>query len=166
MRESFHLLHYLRRQTVPREAFEVVVVEYYDCVSPALTPFREMVDTWVLLEMPAACYYHKHLMYNAGLVLARGEVVVFCDSDAMVRERFLESVVTAFAADERRVLHLDQFRNVRQDLYPFAYPPFEDVVGPGLHQQRRRAAAGIGGHGGPAAQPELRRLHGGAAGRL
>ena len=90
-----------------------------------------MVDTWVLLEMPAACYYHKHLMYNAGLVLARGEVVVFCDSDAMVRERFLESVVTAFAADERRVLHLDQFRNVRQDLYPFAYPPFEDVVGPG-----------------------------------
>jgi hypothetical protein len=70
-------------------------------------------------------------MYNVGLVLARGEVVVFCDSDAMVRERFIESVVTAFAADERRVLHLDQFRNVRQDLYPFRYPPFEEVLGPG-----------------------------------
>jgi hypothetical protein len=70
-------------------------------------------------------------MYNVGMVLARGEVVLFCDSDAMVRERFIESVVTAFTADERLVLHLDQFRNVRQDLYPFSYPTFEEVVGPG-----------------------------------
>ena len=129
VRESFHLLHYLGEQTVARDAFEVIVVEYYDRVSSAVIPFREMVDTWVLLEMPRPCYYHKHLMYNVGLVLARGEVVLFCDSDAMVREGFLESVVTAFAADERLVLHLDQFRNVRQDLYPFRYPAFEEVLG-------------------------------------
>ena len=28
VRESFHLLHYLGRQNVPREHFEVIVVEY------------------------------------------------------------------------------------------------------------------------------------------
>jgi hypothetical protein len=131
VRESFQLLHYLEQQTAARETFEVVVVEYYGCESLALAPFRETVDTWALLEMPAACYYHKHLMYNAGIVLARGEVVLFCDSDAMVRETFIESVARAFQEDGRQVLHLDQFRNVRRDLYPFAYPSFEEVLGPG-----------------------------------
>jgi hypothetical protein len=131
VRESFHLLHYLARQTVPREQFEVIVVEYYDREAAALAAFRHMVDTWVLLEMPPECYYHKHLMYNVGIALARGEVVLFCDSDAMVRASFVESIVTAFAAQPRIVLHLDQFRNVRQDLYPFTYPSFETVLGPG-----------------------------------
>jgi hypothetical protein len=131
VRESFHLLHYLARQTAARERFEVIVVEYYDRESPALTPFRDMVDTWVLLDMPRDCYYHKHLMYNAGIVLARGEIVLFGDSDAMVRDSFVERIVSAFAAQGRMVLHLDQFRNVRQDLYPFAYPSFDEVLGPG-----------------------------------
>ena len=33
VRESFHLLHYLKMQTVPREDFEVIVIEYHDHVS-------------------------------------------------------------------------------------------------------------------------------------
>lgn len=131
VRESFQLLHYLGRQTAAREAFEVVVVEYYGRESPALAPFQGTVDTWALLEMPSSCCYHKHVMYNAGIVLARGEVVLFCDSDAMVRDTFISSIRTAFQTDERIVLHLDQFRNLRRDLYPFAYPSFEEVLGPG-----------------------------------
>jgi hypothetical protein len=102
VRESFQLLQYLGRQTAGREAFEVVVVEYYGRESPVLAAFHGAVDTWALLEMPSACYYHKHLMYNAGIVLARGEVVVFCDSDAMVRETFISSITTAFARTRGR----------------------------------------------------------------
>jgi hypothetical protein len=131
VRETFQLLHYLAQQTAPRECFEVIVVEYYGREAPALAPWASFIDTWLLLEMPARCYYHKHLMYNAGLVLAQGEVVLFCDSDAMVRETFLGSVIAAFRAEPRQVLHLDQFRNARRDLYPFAFPSFDDVLGPG-----------------------------------
>jgi hypothetical protein len=72
VRESFHLLHYLARQDVPRDAYEVLVIEYYSRVSDALRTFEGEVDTWLLLEMPEDCYYHKHLMYCAGIVLARG----------------------------------------------------------------------------------------------
>ncbi|MGH8648877.1 MAG: hypothetical protein ACREUP_06180, partial [Burkholderiales bacterium] len=36
VRESFHLLHYLARQDVPRDAFEVLVIEYYARVSEAI----------------------------------------------------------------------------------------------------------------------------------
>ena len=85
VRESFHLLHYLARQEVPRDDFEVLVIEYYSRVSEAIRKFEDQADGWLLLEMPEDCYYHKHVMYNAGIVLARGEVCVVCDSDAMVK---------------------------------------------------------------------------------
>ena len=131
VRESFHLLHYLGRQSVDRDQFEVVFIEYYSRQSERLREFAEEVDTWVLLEMPDSCIYHKHLMYNCGFVFCRGEIVVICDSDAMVKESFIKTIIGEFEKGERIVLHLDQFRNIRKDFYPFNYPTFEDVLGDG-----------------------------------
>lgn len=131
VRESFHLLHYLGRQDVDREAFEVIVVEYYSRVPAAIERFGDQIDTWLLLEMPGSCYYHKHLMYNAGLVAAKGDICVICDSDAMVKEGFIRTIITEFENNPHIVLHLDQFRNSRRDLYPFCYPSFEEVTGTG-----------------------------------
>src|ERR1044071_2858009 len=131
VRESFHLLHYLKNQSVPREDFEVILIEYYSAISKPLQEFESEVDTWVLLEMPEDCYYHKHLMYNVGVVLSRGEIVMIADSDAMVRPSFLSTVVNAFKHDPLLVYHLDEFRNVRHDFYPFCYPSFEEVLGDG-----------------------------------
>src|SRR5689334_3137853 len=85
VRESFHLLHYLKQQTVPRDDFEVIIIEFYSRVSDAIAKFREEVDTWVVLEMPETSCYHKHLMYNVGIALARGEIVMIGDSDAMAK---------------------------------------------------------------------------------
>lgn len=131
VRESFHVLHYLRNQTVPRDDYEVIIIEYYDHISKALTPFEDDVDTWITLGMPQDCYYHKHLMYNVGIVASRGDIVMIGDSDAMVREIFIETIIKAFADDAKIVYHLDQFRNVRMDFYPFNYPSFEEVLGEG-----------------------------------
>ena len=143
VRESFHLLHYLGQQDVPRDAFEVLVVEYYSRVSEAIRKFEDQVDTWLLLEMPEDCYYHKHVMYNAGIVLARGDICVICDSDAMVRPGFIRAIVEAFEKDPRVVLHLDQFRNNRRDLYPFNFPSFEAVEGEGCINNVGGKTAGI-----------------------
>jgi hypothetical protein len=124
-------LHYLKHQTIPQEAFEVVFIEYYDTVSKAAKEFESSIDTWVLLEMPSDCYYHKHLMYNVGTVLSNGEILMFADSDAMVRPTFVETVLKAFDRDPLIVYHMDEFRNVRRDFYPFNYPSFEEVGGDG-----------------------------------
>lgn len=131
VRESFHLFHYLKSQTVPRDSFEVVLIEYYDCVSGAAKRFEDVVDTWILLQMPRECYYHKHLMYNAGVVASQGEILMFGDSDAMVRPAFVETIFKAFSRDPLIVYHMDEFRNIRRDLYPFNYPSFEEVIGDG-----------------------------------
>jgi hypothetical protein len=131
VRESFHLLHYLKSQTVARESFEVIVVEYYDHISPAVQKFESEVDTWLLLQMSDDCYYHKHLMYNAGILFSRGDILMFGDSDAMVRSSFIQRIITSFQRDPFLVYHMDEFRNVRRDLYPFNYPSFEEVLGDG-----------------------------------
>ena len=131
VRESFHLLHYLSKQDVDRDLFEVIIIEYYSRISDAIRHFEDQADSWLLLEMPEDCYYHKHLMYNAGIVAAKGDICVICDSDAMVKPGFIRSIITAFENLPNTVLHIDQFRNARKDLYPFAYPDFSEVTGRG-----------------------------------
>lgn len=143
VRESFHLLHYLARQDVPRDTFELLVIEYYSRVSEAVRKFEDQVDTWLLLEMPEDCCYHKHLMYNAGIVLARGDLCVICDSDAMVKPGFVRAIVEQFEKDPGVVLHLDQFRNNRRDFYPFNYPSFEAVAGEGCINDAGGRTTGI-----------------------
>jgi hypothetical protein len=143
VRESFHVLDYLRRQSVDRDQFEVIFIEYYARIAEPLKQFTDQLDTWVLLEMPESCIYHKHLMYNCGLALAHGEVVVLCDSDAMVKNSFIETILSYFKDRQQIVLHLDQFRNVRRDLYPFNYPSFDEVLGPGCINNVDGKTAGI-----------------------
>lgn len=143
VRESFHLLHYLGRQDVPRDTFEVLLIEYYSRVSGAVGRFEDELDTWLLLEMPEDCYYHKHLMYNAGIVLARGDICVICDSDAMVKPGFIHAIARAFDEVPALVLHLDQFRNNRRDFYPFNYPSFEEVEGKGCINNAGGRTAGV-----------------------
>jgi hypothetical protein len=143
VRESFHLLHYLRRQSADRDQFEVVFIEYYSRSAESLKQFADQVDSWILLEMPQSCIYHKHLMYNCGLAFARGEIVVFCDSDAMVKDSFIETIAGHFECNRETVLHLDQFRNMRRDFYPFNYPSFEEVLGPGCINNVEGRTSGI-----------------------
>lgn len=131
VRESFHICHYLRNQTVPRDQFEVIVLEYYSTLSPALLQFEADFDTIAALEMPKSSYYHKHLMYNIGFLLSKGDIIVICDSDAMAKPTFIESIIKKFEKDPNIILHIDQFRNSRKDMYPFNYPSFEDVIGEG-----------------------------------
>jgi hypothetical protein len=139
-RESLHLLDYLNDQTVPRDQYEILWIEYYDRPSPELCRRIETaraagmpppVDIAAVLGMPPNVCYHKHLMYNVGLLLARGRIVCICDSDAMARPGLVASILRAFEADPNIVLHLDEVRNNDRRFHPFAYPDFEDVVGPG-----------------------------------
>src|SRR5262249_18537743 len=95
VRESFHSLEYLNKQTVPRDDFELIWVEFYSrkpepIARMVATPGRPMLDQWLVLCYPEEFIYHKHRAYNAGLLAASGEIVVICDSDAMFRPSFIE----------------------------------------------------------------------------
>jgi GT2 family glycosyltransferase len=140
VRESFHFLDYLAEQNVPRDRYEVIWIEYFDRHVDELQQRMRTssergepspIDTYAILNTPDDVYYHKHLMYNVGIVLAHGETVCFCDSDAMVRPGFVDSIIKSFESNTDIVLHHDQVRNHSREFHPFRHPTFRDVIGPG-----------------------------------
>lgn len=143
-RESFHMFHYLDRQTVSRDQYEIIWIEYYGRKSPDLAALLfeseklgrpPPIDQWIVMNIPDNVYYHKHLMYNVGIVASHGRIVTICDSDVMVRSTLVSSIIDAFDKENNSdceaqtgiVLHLDEVRSVSRKYYPFSYPSFEDI---------------------------------------
>jgi hypothetical protein len=101
------------------------------------------LDQWVVLDMPTNCYYHKHMMYNIGIALSRGDIVCICDSDAIFNDTFIDTVLAAFARNDRIVLHLDEVRNNDKKFYPFNYPSISEVLGPGAINWQNGKTTGL-----------------------
>ena len=138
-RESFHVFNYLSKQSIPRDQYEVIWIEYYGRRSPEIQGKIEEaerdgehppVDRWIVMEMPQTTYYHKHLMYNLGIASSRGKIVTLCDSDVLLRPTFVESIIKSFdeCSDAGIVLHLDEVRNIEKKYYPFNHPTVEQLI--------------------------------------
>lgn len=153
-RESFHALKYLNEQSAPRQDYEVIWIEYYDARPAPLTEALDAsvasgkhpaIDKWLIMNMPGGVYYHKHLMYNVGVVAASGEIIVICDSDAILRPSFVEAVIKTFEANPGVVLHLDQVRNNDRRFYPFNYPSVDEILGKGCLNWKDGKTTGLAG---------------------
>lgn len=140
VRESFHTIEYLNRQRFDRSRYEIVWIEYYERNAPEISAMMRRnkdlglpppVDTWIVMNMPKQEYYHKHRMYNMGILNSSGRIVVVMDSDAIVKPTFIEQVVGEFEQDGRLALHFEQIRNFDQSFYPFNYPAMDEIIGPG-----------------------------------
>lgn len=137
VRESFHSLDYLNNQTVDRDLYELVWVEFYDRKPEKLCQAYDKaqeegrppyIDKWVVCGYPRDVCFHKHRMYNVGIAVSEGEICVICDSDAMFTPRFIERVIAAFEGRDKLVVHFDEVRSVCRDFYPFNYPTFEEFL--------------------------------------
>lgn len=135
VRESFHSLYYLNRQTVPRDKYDLIWVEFYDRKPEALARAVEefgndspALDKWIVLGYGADCYFHKHRAYNVGIAAADGGICVICDSDAMFSPTFIEKVIRGIQENPHAYLHLDEVRNNSRRFYPFNFPGIEEVL--------------------------------------
>lgn len=146
VRESFHALHYLNRQTAPREDYELIWIEFYDRKPQGLRDMlaAPVLDKWLVLGYPGDMIFHKHRCYNVGILAAAGEVCVLCDSDAIFRPTFIASLVRAFEETPRRVVHIDEVRNSDRRFYPFNYPEITEIIGPGCYNWRGTVTVGVG----------------------
>ena len=140
IRESGHTLEYLNRQKADRELYEIIWIEYYNRrqreIKSAIEKYSGLglcppINKWIVMNMPNNIYYHKHLMYNVGIAISSGKIITFCDSDACVKPTFINSIINSFNRDENIVLHMDEVRNNNRRFYPFFYPSFEEITGPG-----------------------------------
>lgn len=148
VRESFHSLHYLNNQTADRDDYELIWLEFYDRQPEALRRMvaeapRPLLDRWIVLGYPDDLIYHKHRLYNVGLLAARGEVCVICDSDAIFCPTFISRLIRAFEETPDAVVHIDEVRNDDPRFYPFNYPDIDDVLGPGCINWHETTTRGL-----------------------
>ncbi|CCQ89776.1 conserved hypothetical protein [Nitrospina gracilis 3/211] len=140
VRESFHTLDYLNHQIADRGLFEVIWIEFYSRRSDAIRNRIERaealglpspVDTWIVMDHPEDEYYHKHKMYNRGILDASGSIAVVLDSDAILRTDLVQTILDEFGKNDNLALHFEQIRNFDQKFYPFDYPSIEEIIGEG-----------------------------------
>src|SRR5262245_46015804 len=142
-RESFHSLDYLSRQTAPRADYELIWVEFYDRRPHGLARKAEALDKWIVCGYPDELIYHKHRVYNLGILASEGDVCVVCDSDAIFRPTFIQRLIRAFEETPDGVIHLEEVRNNSPKFYPFRYPTIKEVLGPGCINWEGDVASGL-----------------------
>ena len=151
-RESFHILQYLACQSVPREKFEIIWIEFYDQQSHEIEVGLEeceklskppIIDKWIVMGTPRNVCFHKHLMYNIGIIAGKGDIITICDSDAIVNPTFVESIIKSFDEDRNIVLHMDEVRNNDRRFYPFNYQSIEEVIGEGCINFKQGKTTGL-----------------------
>jgi hypothetical protein len=139
-RESFHVLEHFEKQNVERTSYEIVWIEFYQRrsdeirqrIDKALAEGRPSpVDQWIVMDMPENIYYHKHLMYNIGIVYSHGRIICIMDSDAIVSISIVQSIIDCFKKNSNIILHLDEIRNINQSFYPFKNPTIKEILGEG-----------------------------------
>jgi hypothetical protein len=101
-REAFHTLDGLAAQTLARERFEVLWVEYFGNIAPAV-----LDRPWVRpIAMDAPPPWHIGKMVNQAARRATGDALVILDADVLVRPTFLESLAHRAQDDPRLVIHV------------------------------------------------------------
>ena len=142
VRESFHGVEYLNRQTAARSDYELIWLEFYNRKPDGLRKTVESgsrrparfgsMDRGRLRATMAS--YSKHRLYNIGILAAQGEICVICDSDAIFTPTFIEKIIQAFAETPRAVIHLDEIRNSDHSFFPIPLSQSGRGARKGLHQ--------------------------------
>jgi GT2 family glycosyltransferase len=104
-RERFHLLDFLNKQTLPRERYELLWVEYYDEVHPDLVS-RIDVDVITLGHRKGVDPYRSACCFNEGIRRSRGELLVILDADQVVEPDLLETVLREHEMTDRLVMYV------------------------------------------------------------
>jgi hypothetical protein len=124
-------------------------VEFYDHRPDGLVEMvgcsdsPPVLDRWISLGYPREMMYHKHRLYNVGLLASRGDVCVICDSDAIYSPTFVASLIKAYQGNPDTVFHLDQVRTKCRDFYPFNYPTIEQVIASGCYNWTGTTTTGL-----------------------
>ncbi len=134
----------LTRQTLPRDDFEVIVVDVFDRLSPTLTEFA---DTAIACGQ-SEYLYNRNAAFNTALANASGAFVAIFDRDTDLPGDTLESLLREFedgAAENLLVVNQDAAPFDRKNLHFAALSRARALRCGGLEEAPTRA----GGLGGP-----------------
>jgi hypothetical protein len=112
-RERFHIVESLSRQTLTREDYEIIWVEFYDDVNDEIKN-NERVKV-ITLNNASGDEYHSSFCFNEGIRSSKGEIMVIPDADVMVEPTFLESVLKEHEECDRLVMYFNRLNEDEED---------------------------------------------------
>lgn len=108
-RESYHAIDFFCRQTLPPSDYELIWVEYYDTVNPALAAEIAKFPNARVITLNRTGEYHSSYCFNAGIAASRGELILIPDADLVVEPDMLQAVWDMHQTDERLVMYLFRY---------------------------------------------------------
>ena len=119
-RERFHAVDAFANQTFPAEQYEIIWVEHYDRVDPALQERAARYPNLRIITLGREGDYHSAYCRNAGVRLSRGELIVYADGDVVPEPTVLQAlwdqhqktdelVVFLYRHDEPQAVHRDDW---------------------------------------------------------
>jgi len=140
VRESFHSVYCLNHQTVSRDQYEVIWVEYYGTLLEELVKYVKEGQLDKYIGLGEKGMFFKQRMCNEGVIRSESEIIIIPDSDAYYSPTFLEAILTTFEEHRGRniVLYVDEQRKKE----PLLSPPDEDAISWERICERRRRLRG------------------------
>lgn len=111
-RESFHIIDFLNDQTLPRDEYEIIWIEFYGEVREELKG-KKGVNV-AILGNPMGTEYHSSNCFNEGIRRSRGEIVVIPDADIIVDRGFLETVWREHSGCDKLVLYFHRWNELQK----------------------------------------------------
>lgn len=108
-RESYHAIDFFCTQTIPAEDYELIWVEYYDKVNPALQAEIDKYPNARIITLNRIGVYHSSYCFNAGIQASRGELILIPDADLVVEPDLLETVWNEHQTNDKLVMYLFRY---------------------------------------------------------
>ncbi len=121
-REAFHTIDCLANQSLPRDCYEIIWVEYYGYANPLIAD-RQDVRVITLNHFPDTMY-HSSYCFNEGIRQSKGEIIAVLDADLVMGERFLETIIKEHDRYDDLAMYflrLDQPEEKRTDNVSLSY---------------------------------------------
>jgi hypothetical protein len=116
-RSRFGLFDSLERQSYPSSLFEVLWVEHYASLKQELLDRARVLRNVRTVVLNRSGLYHSSYCFNAGLTMARGELLVVMDADVLVEDDFLSVVAEEHEKHGELAVYFNRLIQDRNDFH-------------------------------------------------
>lgn len=111
-RENVYSAKYFSNQDFPSDEYEVIWVEFYGKANQQVVDLENVK----VIELNRSGIYHSSYCFNAGIVAAKGEIVVIPDADQIVGRDFLQRVYDLHSVNDNLVCYGFRYDEVEQGM--------------------------------------------------